>query len=228
MSLIIDLVVVGLIALFVFIGIKRGFVKEIVSLVGFIVALVLAFSLSNVGAELAYDNFIDASVQDSVKQSITDSVKNDANGILNSVPEEFISAAKTIGIDIEAAVNDSIGVNISDTAQNVALKISHDIARPVVTTLIRVILFLVLFIIIRILIGWLGKVLNIFARLPVLHSANKLLGGIVGFLRGTVIALVLCYVVILIVNVRENGLIGITKETIEASNIVNFVAEMIK
>ena len=228
MSLIIDLVVVGLIALFVFIGIKRGFVKEIVSLVGFIVALVLAFSLSNVGAELAYDNFIDASVQDSVKQSITDSVKNDADGILNSVPEEFISAAKTIGIDIEAAVNDSIGVNISDTAQNVALKISHDIARPVVTTLIRVILFLVLFIIIRILIGWLGKVLNIFARLPVLHSANKLLGGIVGFLRGTVIALVLCYVVILIVNVRENGLIGITKETIEASNIVNFVAEMIK
>lgn len=228
MSLIIDLVVVGLIALFVFVGIKRGFVKEIVSLVGFIVALVLAFSLSNVGAEFAYDNFIDASVQDSVKQSITDSVKNDADGILNSVPEEFISAAKTIGIDIEAAVNDSIGVNISDTAQNVALKISHDIARPVVTTLIRVILFLVLFIIIRILIGWLGKVLNIFARLPVLHSANKLLGGIVGFLRGTVIALVLCYVVILIVNVRENGLIGITKETIEASNIVNFVAEMIK
>ena len=70
MAIIIDLIALAIIIAFFFIGRSRGFIKEIVSLVGFVLAIILAVVLSGVGAPLIYDNFVDDAITETVSESI--------------------------------------------------------------------------------------------------------------------------------------------------------------
>lgn len=228
MAVIIDIVIVGIILLFVLVGIKRGFIKEIVSLVGVIIAAVLAVTLSGAGSTFIYDSFIDGKVQDTVSNSIVSAVGNDAGEILENIPQKFITAGEGLGINVEELVNDNMGETVEQTASSVASTVSVKIVRPIISGIIRVVLFILIFIIAKILIGWLGRVLNIIAKLPVIGGANTLLGGVVGFIRGIIFALILCFVVIIIVDVKPTGLFGITSETVENSVIFDFLAGILR
>lgn len=228
MSIIIDIVIVAVIALFAIIGLKRGFVREIVSLFSFVIALVLAFFLSGIGSTFLYDSVVHGIVHDSISSSINENVSNDAESIIMEIPDEFVDAGKSIGVDIENIVRTNIGATVKETADNVANTVSRDVARPVVSSFIRVALFILIFILVKLLIDWIGRLLNIVSILPVVHGANKVLGGIVGFLRGLVIAVVVCYAIILIVDVRDNGILGITKETVENSFLFNLIANIVR
>lgn len=228
MSVIIDIVIVAVIALFVFIGLKRGFVRELVSLFSFVIALAVAFFLSGVGSTFIYDTVIHSVVHDSISSSVSENVSNEAEAIIMEIPDEFVDAGKSIGVDIENIVRTNMGATVEETANNVANTVSRDVARPVVSSFIRVVLFILIFILVKLLIDWIGRLLNIVSILPVVHGANKILGGVIGFLRGLVLAVVVCYAIILVVDVRDNGILGITKETVENSYLFNLIANIVR
>ena len=221
-------VIIVIIALFAIIGLRRGFVREIVSLFSFVIALIVAFSLSGISSTFLYDNFVHGMVHDSISTSITKNVSNEAEAIIMEIPEEFVDAGKSIGVDIESIVRTNMGETVEETADNVANTVSRDVARPVVSSFIRVALFILIFILTKLLIDWIGRLLNIVSILPVVHGANKILGGVVGFLRGLVLAVVLCYAIILVVDVRDDGILGITKETVENSYLFNLIANIVR
>ena len=223
MNWVLDIAVILIIAILTVIGIKRGAISEIVSLVGVVVAIVLSFMISKPAAVFVYDNMIEESIYNSVYEAIDGKVSSDVNATVDALPEEIIEASESVGFDITAEFEKAFKTdgNISEIA---AEKITNSIARPLLINVIRIIIFMILFIILKLLINWLGRVLNIVSKLPIIGTANTLIGGIIGFIRGIIIALIICYVVIIILNVRPEGMFGITSETAQNTKLFSLLS----
>ncbi len=228
MSFVLDLVVIAVVALFIFIGLRRGFIKEIISLVALVVAFALAMILSGIGSSFIYDSFIDDYIKGTVSKPIIENVSNDAESIIVSIPDEFIDAGNLLGVEVETVVRTNMAESVKETADGIATTVSRDIARPIITSFIRVVLFIIIFVLVKLLIEWLGKILNIASHIPGLSSINKLLGGAVGLLRGMLTAAAICYAVVLIVDVRANGIFGITSKTVDESLIFSLFANIVR
>ncbi len=220
MSLIIDLVFIGIILIFAFIGLSRGFIKEIVSLIGVILALVVSFYLSRIFADFIFETFVKDTVVEKISETIVSTAENSVNGVVDVIPEYIVSAAKSMGFDITSSVNNNIASDIESTATSVSTSIVEDVAGPLISGLISVVLFIILFIILKILIGLISKALNLVAKLPVIKSANKLLGFSVGLIRGVLTVVICCYVLTILVNTNDNGLFGITNDRLDSSFIL--------
>ena len=172
-----------------------------------------------------YNTFISDGITDSISSAIDIKVDASVDNILANVPEEIISAGKTIGIDVQTDIKDQIG-DENDAVTSVAVAINNSIARPIISSLIQVILFIIIFILAKLLISWLGKILNIVAKLPIIHSANKLIGGIVGLLRGFILAIVICYALSLIVKFNPSGIFGFDTDVVDKSFIYGFISDI--
>ena len=227
MSVILDLAIILIVALFAIIGIKRGAVKEIVSLVGIIVALALAITISKIGASFIYNEFVEEAIYNTVFEAVEDSVGADISSTIDGLPEEIFQIGDAIGVDISEKLESGLKED-TNLASSVAEIVSESIAKPLVITIIQLVLFIILFVVFKVLIGWLGKILNIVAKLPVLGSANKLVGGIVGLLKGVIIASIVCYVVIIILKVQPDGFAGINQKIVENTKIFNLISGIVK
>ena len=211
--MIIDILIILAVILFGFIGSKRGFIKEAVSLVGVIVSILLALWVADIGSGFLYNAVVEKPVYNAVNSTITENVE----GVIDSskatlqdiVPEELINIAEKIGIDVD--LTDKIDSNgdsavIIDKATD---SIVNKVVRPICTKAISVLIFIVVFIVSMILMNLLAKALNIVAKLPVLHSLNTLLGAVVGFARGAFMSVAVCYGLYLILVVLGHGLWGL-------------------
>ena len=227
MSLILDLVIILIIALCVFIGIKRGAVKEIVSLIGIVVALILAITISKIGATFIYNRFVGEAIYNTVYKAVEDKVGEDISTTIDALPEEIFQLGDAIGVDISEKLESGLKED-TNLASSVAEIVSESIAKPLVITIIQLVLFIILFVVFKVLIGWLGKILNIVSKLPVLGTANKLVGGIVGLLKAVIIASIVCYVVIIILKVQPDGFAGINQKIVEDTKIFNLISGIVK
>lgn len=222
--MIIDICLILAVVLFAFIGSKRGFIKEIVSLVGVVVSVLLALWISDVGSGFIYKTAVEQPVYNTVSSTIAeniDEVISDSKSTLyDVVPEELVSVAEKIGIDVD--LSDKINAEGEKAAVvgNVAGKIMETVVEPVCTKAVAVIIFIVVFIISMILISLLAKALNIVAKLPVLNSLNAVLGTVVGCVRGAVISVAVCYGIYLILVVLGHGLWGINVSLFTDSKIM--------
>ncbi len=228
MAIIIDIILIAVVLLFALIGMKRGFIKEIISLVGVVAAFIAALLISDIGSSFIYDSFVDKSVRDTVSESVLAQVENDTDSIVSSIPQKYLDAADTFGIDIENVVNENIGDTAQDTAASVSEAVSLKIARPMLIPIIRVILFLILFIVIKLIIDLIGRALNIVARLPVIQGANKILGFVIGVLRGVIAAVIICYAFNLVLRYHPDGFLKIDRSTAEASYIFKWISGFLK
>ena len=98
MSLILDLAVVAVILINVILSAKKGFVKTIVEVVGFIAALSLAFSLSTPIAEYTYDSFIGPAVENRLSESAGNIADASANNLFETLPPIITENAENFGI----------------------------------------------------------------------------------------------------------------------------------
>lgn len=226
MTNIIDIALITVILVFLIVGIKRGFIKELVSLIGFVVAFVVALFLSGIGSSFVYDTFVDGFVKDKVSSAVMQSIDNEVDGVLVSIPDYFINAAEATGTDIEGVVKSNIGASVEETANSVAATVSKDVAKPVIGALIRVILFIIIFIIVKILIDWIGRALDLVSRLPVIHSLNRVLGAVIGTARGVVTAAIICFVAMYLIKFQGGNLFGLTAEMLEGSFIYNLLSSL--
>ncbi len=192
-----------IVLIFALMGLKRGFVKEFISLVGVVVAVILAFFLSAPCASYIYENFATQKVHEKVQALVPDNseITSEGGGSLNLdkikelIPPKYADAAESVGVNLKEAI-DSInfkdGESVAETVRNA---IEEKIAQPVVQAVLRIVIFIVLFILIRILLGIIVKCTNLVTKLPGIKMLNKLLGFVFGLAKGGIIvyAIIYCY-----------------------------------
>ncbi len=194
-SMILDIAVAALLILFTATGVHRGFIKSVVRLLGFAVAIVGAAIASMPIAQYIYTTFFHTMIESVVARKVQEgvtaaatSLSEQVTAVLSSLPRGVQSLLNAYGAD----GNQLSGA--TQTGEVLVSTIMNDVITPLCTAVLQVIVFLVLFLVLVLIVRLLGKLIDkVFAHLPVIKQVNGLLGGVLGFAEGVLVLFVLCF-----------------------------------
>lgn len=182
-SLLLDLVILALLVYCFMMGMRRGLVLMICSLL----SVILAFA----GGRYLADNF-SAPLQEKLEPVIVETIlTREADAAQKSGltdPAESSAPTNVLGLpeQFSLAVQEQLTQSAKDIHQTAVQKTASAIA----ATASRSILFLLGFTIIPFLWKIVSRALNLMAKLPGLHFLNKVLGGMLGLITGILILMV--------------------------------------
>ena len=177
MAIWLDVIFVLIVAISIFIAMKKGFVRSLIEVIGYVLAVVLAFSFSGVVAEFLYDNFLNETIVNTIETAI---LQNSSN-VINELPSYIKMLIPSSNADLNSVLQAG-SINVETISEQVYVTI-----RPIAVNVIKTIATFVIFAICLIISRILAKLLNSMFKGVVLGTANKLLGGVLGAVKGVVI-----------------------------------------
>lgn len=206
-----DLVVIGLIAFFAVIGLYKGLIMSVYRFFAFIACIYGSIKFSPVLTDL----LVETPVFEWIKNSV---VKN----LAKWSSEAFASpaAGTTAAADVEAMLGtmpfpDMLKKSLQEKLPSLSELInSGDIANAVSGELARMIISVLslfaIYIVLRIILSFVGILLQNISKLPIIKQVNKLGGLAFGALQGVLAVYILCAVLILFSSIPRFA--GVFKE----------------
>lgn len=210
------IVILLILILFIWMGYRRGFIREIVSFFFVFLSLSLAWAINPYINDFLIS---ETPVYSTIQETCTDFVQKQSSDLEN----EMESSSQFIdGLNLPEILRKNIEKN-NNTENYVELSVntlteyvSGYLARTIVNGLSYVLAYILATIGIRIVV----YILNLIAGLPILKTANKLTGGLVGFVKG----LVFIWILFLILTVLCSTEIGKTSlELIEKDSLLSVI-----
>ena len=166
-----DICVIAVVAGFMYIGYKSGFMRSFVRIASYIVSIVISFFMYPAISDLLiktpiYEKMVEIINQKYQLQPLID-VPTDTFGILQNYINQGVQTA-TAGI-----------------------------AEAIATLLINILAFVIVLILSKLVIRIVGKVFNLFTKLPVIKQFNRLGGAILGGISGVLVLYIACAVMLL-------------------------------
>ena len=168
--MIIDLILIGIIILFTFLGYYRGLIKVGVKILGFVISLVVALVLYTPISNYIIENT---------------NVEKD----LESVIQQRLYDQEQSGESQEQTNNifENLGKYVEDYADDVKENSSELIAETLAVMVVKIGTWIGLFLVTRILMIFLKVLGNIVEKIPIIKQFNKVGGTIYGVLEGILI-----------------------------------------
>lgn len=214
MSIVIDLILLAVILVFTLISAKRGFVKVLVETVGFVAAIIVAFTISTPLAEVTYDKIIEPPVVKAAVNAVGESAEHEA---WNALPE-FLMNNDFFGEEINAFTQ-KISENIAEGTETAVKTASQEIVKPIAVKIFGLLYSVILVLVLSILVKFLAKLINGMFSFSVVGTLNRTLGGVLGAVKGIIIAIVICMVISLIISFTGKPLFIFTEENISNTYI---------
>lgn len=193
MSIIIDLIIVGIIALCVVFGYKKGLTGSILKIISFILALIIAFIFYKPVANYVIEN---TEWDNNIEKSIIEMLEGEVQE-KGKIDEESTNLPDIIVNYINEALEQTVGKTQTEILQETAVGIS--------TTIINAGSFIAVLIIARILL----IVIRLFAKfitdLPIIKQVDKTGGIIYGIIEGLVIIWVIISIISFVSPVMEGS-----------------------
>ncbi len=186
----VDWMILLVIVIYVIAGFRKGFIATIASALGTLAALVVAlFAASTlkepVGAMFA--PFVTGSVNRHVPQ--LQEYSGSVNDLWNSISGYLQVILNDHGISPETL----------ESSEDPAGTLLDAIVRSVGESMAYIVIFFIAFIVLRIAIHLVVGMLDLIASLPVIHSFNALLGGLVGLITGVLLCTIVLWAIKLVV-----------------------------
>ena len=186
----VDWMILLVIVIYVIAGFRKGFISTIASALGTLAALVVAlFAASTlkepVGAMFA--PFVTGSVNRHVPQ--LQEYSGSVNDLWNSISGYLQVILNDHGISPETL----------ESSEDPAGTLLDAIVRSVGESMAYIVIFFIAFIVLRIAIHLVVGMLDLIASLPVIHSFNALLGGMVGLITGVLLCTIVLWAIKLVV-----------------------------
>ena len=149
-------------------GAKRGFIKNAMKLITFVLSVVIAVTLTPMFSGYIAENWIRENVTDYVHEQVISLSQRggeetfDIASLFNNEQEDFMDLLNRFGVDAE--------------------ELADKIAEVVVNALASVIAFVLIFIAALIVLSLLSMLLGLVVKLPVLKQINTVLGFICGII----------------------------------------------
>lgn len=255
-SFLIDFILLVIIGIWVFWGVKRGFVKTVVGTVGFFLSVILSLTLCTPLANLTYDTLIEPAILSTVNETVDaefqdefDKVADDkidseeiekfkneidasSDDIIASLPAFVKNFINQSGIEVNELLDnaDEIineGDTVKTASEKLAVNVSQTKIKPIAANIIGAVYSLILFIIFSLIFKLLGKILNKFFSFSIVGKLNASLGGVCGFVKGTVFTIILCIVINAVVSFIEGGIWIFNYENFENTLLFNLFTSLI-
>lgn len=229
MGYILDLIVVAIIVIAILISRKRGFVRTAVELVGFVLAVYLAFSVGPMLSETTYDKAVKPAVTETIESTLNDTIntttENISNAVWDAMPSFVSKNADKFGVS-ENSLSENFNLTSEESIAKTAENISAKVVAPVVVKALSIVYGLIIFIIVAVLAKILAKPINKLFSISFIGSINKLLGSILGAGKGVIFAVIFCAVISSIVVFTKSGFLIFTRESIEASTLFELLCKI--
>ncbi len=192
---IIDIILIVILVSCVIDGRRKGFIKMILSVAATVIALIIAKTYAEPVAAWINDSFVHQAVVDSIARAISDSVGNGAAAIANALPDYIVRAAEAIGLTAQGITAD-LGSNV--TAVQASEQICNAVEGAFIIPAIQIVSFFVIFAIGSAVLKFVASLINGIFKLPLIKTANKLLGAVLGGVKGIIAVTVIGFVLYLI------------------------------
>lgn len=210
------IVILLILILFIWMGYRRGFIREIVSFFFVFLSLSLAWAINPYINDFLIS---ETPVYSTIQETCTDFVQKQSSDLENEMESssQFIDGLNLPEIMRKNIEKNNNTENYAELSVNTLTEyVSGYLARTIVNGLSYVLAYILATIGIRIVV----YILNLIAGLPILKTANKLTGGLVGFVKG----LVFIWILFLILTVLCSTEIGKTSlELIEKDSLLSVI-----
>ena len=199
MSVIIDLIIVGIIALCIISGYIKGLTGSLIKILSFVLSLIIAFILF-----VPVSNFVikNTEIDENIEKSIRETVLSDGE---QSKENQKMSSA----------ITDYINQKVEEVSESAKEGIIDSTAKDVSQTIVKVGTWIVLFIVARIALIFLKFITSLIAKLPVIKQFDKLGGVLYGLIEG----LLITYFALALISVISPMTKGTLSENINKSHI---------
>lgn len=190
MSIAIDIILLALVVIFFIYGWQKGFVKTVMKLAGFLLAGVGAYLFYSYPGEYIYNKLLLPKLSSMIENSILSGATGmTISELFNSKPEFFVNILNRYSTvsDIERFYTSGEEITVAD--------ISSYMASPIARGISNILGFVLVFFALLLLLWLLTFILDKICELPVLKTANKLLGIILGTVLGLFFAWLLAAVI---------------------------------
>lgn len=189
--------VIAILAIGAVIGWKRGFVDMLFGAVSMILALVLAVIIAPKLGAVVQGN-------ENIMEKLTVKVSEVLN--LDELAVEIPDAERLVdNLNLPNAIKEKITsaefmekIELDALAENASSKMADAVAGFLAKTIITAVCFVVVFVVALILLYLLNKVLDVFAKLPLLKQANQLVGLALGVCQSVLVIWVFFAVITMI------------------------------
>lgn len=210
------IVILLILILFIWMGYRRGFIREIVSFFFVFLSLSLAWAINPYINDFLIS---ETPVYSTIQETCTDFVQKQSGNLENETESssQFIDGLNLPEVLRKNIEKNNNTENYAELSVNTLTEyVSGYLARTIVNGLSYVLAYILATIGIRIVV----YILNLIAGLPILKTANKLTGGLVGFVKG----LVFIWILFLILTVLCSTEIGKTSlELIEKDSLLSVI-----
>ena len=210
------IVILLILILFIWMGYRRGFIREIVSFFFVFLSLSLAWAINPYINDFLIS---ETPVYSTIQETCTDFVQKQSSDLENEMESssQFIDGLNLPEILRKNIEKNNNTENYAELSVNTLTEyVSGYLARTIVNGLSYVLAYILATIGIRIVV----YILNLIAGLPILKTANKLTGGLVGFVKG----LVFIWILFLILTVLCSTEIGKTSlELIKKDSLLSVI-----
>lgn len=230
MSLAIDAVILFAAVILIWLGAKRGFIRSVMGLVSGIASIIAAYAYTPVLSAYIKKNYLVENITDGIAETLrslsldTATDLYDLDRLASDLPEPFTSILERYNIDVEAFIGQIRG--LTGCTDDVVDAFAARIAAPTTTIIASVVAFALIFIVVQLVLSLLTGLLDLIFTLPVLGSANMLLGFIFGIVEAAVISCLLATVLSVLVNslgAIDPGIFGtdVVQDTIICKFLLN-------
>ncbi len=194
-ALILDILFVLIAALFIYVGVKRGFIKSLIQSAKLLLTIVATYFLGSSVATFLKDKFIFQKVYDFWYAKV-DSIYQSANASLNteefrntveSAPDFLLAPEKKA--EILDAMSEESGAAL---VESVSTNLTTPIADAISNILGYALTFVLAFVVLTIGAWLLTKIAD---RIAFIGTANRILGGVFGALMGVIVLMIIAVIV---------------------------------
>ncbi len=205
MAYIVDGIVIAIILLSIIFSAKKGFVKTVIEVAGFIAALIIAFTFSSPLANITYDKMIEPSLVKTAEQSVESTTQNTVDAFWDAMPKFVTNNSQTLGISKEQ-LSQKVALSTTDNTAQLTISLSQSVAKPVVCKLLSMLFSTILFVVLLFVVKILAKLINKLFSFSIIGKLNRTLGGVIGFVKGIILAFAFCMLVSLLIGFTKNGI----------------------
>lgn len=232
MSILLDVTVVALLAVTVYLGFRRGFVKTVMGAVGFLVALAVAVAFApTLKAEVMKSRVatnVKVYAEEAIEKLLDGEEKEDYDELFdneNKSSVELMLDSFGLGEKYES-FKDSYNEWKDENTETIKANLVNYLSETAIDVGALIISFIAIFVLARLLLRLAEWLLDRFCDLPVLKQANKLLGIVAGVVLALFRVYVFCWLFGQLIPVAEVfGLEFLASANTESTLVFGFFAE---
>ncbi len=195
LSLAVSLILVAIFIGSVLDGRRKGFVRITLSLLSTIICGLVAAAFADPVATYIAENFVHESFVSGVSLALSNAISDGSKNLAEALPEYIVTAVNNFDAGLLSDISSS--VNTAELAE----KIYSAIESTVIIGILYLIAFFVIFAVCSFVMKFVISAIDKVFRLPVLKNLNKMLGTVVGGIKGLVVLAIISVALYLIATI---------------------------